>query len=325
MKCSWCLAMPALLVLACATEDPAPDRTPVEAVDGAVDARAARGIEDERDAATDAREDARSTDATLGPYDAGGDSVATEGGLDPRHDADGAAGEAGTASCGSTAFCDDFEAHAAGALSSGWSARAPNCSGDGQATVDETMAHSGRRSVRVQSGGGVCNHVFATPALDLSKFGNSLWVRFYVRFGSALTDAHVTFLAMHDQVSQKNLRMGGQKNVLMWNREADDATLPELSPIGIGLSAMPSVGAWQCVEFRLAGADGTLDTYVDGARVEGLTIDSTPTHDVDGQWLRPGTWRANVTDLGLGWESYGNEAMTLWFDDVAVAAQRLGC
>jgi hypothetical protein len=32
-----------------------------------------------------------------------------------------------------------------------------------------------------------------------------------------------------------------------------------------------------------------------------------------------------VTDLRLGWESYGADADTLWFDDVAVGATRIDC
>jgi hypothetical protein len=29
--------------------------------------------------------------------------------------------------------------------------------------------------------------------------------------------------------------------------------------------------------------------------------------------------------IGFGWESYGGEPMLLWFDDIAISAQRLGC
>ncbi|WP_320064184.1 hypothetical protein [Micromonospora sp. RTGN7] len=49
-----------------------------------------------------------------------------------------------------------------------------------------------------------------------------------------------------------------------------------------------------------------------------------PTHDVDGQWLNR-TWRPQLTDLRLGWESYGEGSDTLWFDDVAVGPGRIGC
>ena len=49
-----------------------------------------------------------------------------------------------------------------------------------------------------------------------------------------------------------------------------------------------------------------------------------PTHDIDGQWLTR-TYRPDLTDLKLGWESYGEGADTLWYDDVAAGNFRIGC
>jgi hypothetical protein len=64
---------------------------------------------------------------------------------------------------------------------------------------------------------------------------------------------------------------------------------------------------------------------VDGTEVAGLVADGTPTHDVDGQWSSRANWRPSLTDLRLGWESYGEGADTLWFDDVAMSTTRIGC
>jgi hypothetical protein len=50
-----------------------------------------------------------------------------------------------------------------------------------------------------------------------------------------------------------------------------------------------------------------------------------PTKDIDSQWLNRANWRPSLTDLRLGWESYGDGADTLWFDDVAVGSTRVGC
>jgi hypothetical protein len=229
------------------------------------------------------------------------------------------------ASCAAPALCTDFEGDAPGALPGAWSGRTPNCSGDGRAEIDSRVAHGGSKSLRVQSGGGTCNHIFAAPALDFGALGDAFWVRFYVRFDNPLVEDHVTFLAMHDQVSGKALRMGGQKKVLSWNRESDDATLPELSPNGVAMSVAPRPGEFHCVEFHLDGSHGALETYVDGALVPGLVIDAAATHDIDGQWLRPGAWSADVSEIGLGWESYGSASMLLWFDDIAITRGRAGC
>lgn len=57
----------------------------------------------------------------------------------------------------------------------------------------------------------------------------------------------------------------------------------------------------------------------------GPHADSTPTPDVDSQWLRRGTWRPTPTDFRLGWESYGNGHDTLWFDEIALCPSRVGC
>jgi hypothetical protein len=287
----------------------------------ASDAASAAEHDAGRDAGREERDSAASTPAPEAGLDAAAPAAANDAGRDAGH----ASAEGRSPSCASSALCSDFEAEKAGALAGAWSARSPNCSGDGKATIDETVAHSGKKSLRVQSGGGTCNHVFATPTLDFAALGQAFWVRFYVRFDSALSDAHVTFLAMQDQVSKKALRMGGQKKILMWNRELDDATLPELSPIGIGMSVAPHAGQFQCVEFHLDGAAGTLETHVDGTRVPGLVIDGTGSQDIDGQWLRSGKWSAQVSEIGFGWESYGGEPMLLWFDDIAISAQRLGC
>jgi hypothetical protein len=325
MRSSVCLI--ALLVVACAPSEPDRGEDVREEAGVVRDAAPPGGTMDagrSEDAAQssglDAGAQAASTgDAATQARDAGADAARGDGG------SDAGAPEAGAASCTSPALCTDFESEALGALTGTWSARAPNCSGDGKATIDEQVARSGKRSVRVQSSGGTCNHVFATPTLDFAALGDAFWVRFYVRFESALTDAHVTFLAMHDQVSTKALRMGGQKKILMWNRESDDATLPELSPNGIGMSVEPKPGQFQCVEFHLDGPAGALETYVDGKLASGLVIDGSPTHDIDGQWLRNGKWTAKVSEIGFGWESYGGEPMLLWFDDIAITRERPGC
>lgn len=240
-------------------------------------------------------------------------------------DAAAAAPDAGDATCVGATLCTGFEDLPPGALSGTWSSVAPDCSGDGTARVDDAVARSGTRSIRVDSSGGYCNHVFATPALDASSLGAELWVRVYVRFAEAFGPSHTTFLAMHDAQSDTDLRMGGQSGILMWNRESDDATLPELSPTGIAMSVSPPAESWLCIELYLDGAGGGLQTYVDGTLVPGLVVDDVATADVDGQWLRPGPWSVAVTDLRLGWESYGDQGMSLWFDDLVVASQRPGC
>lgn len=231
-------------------------------------------------------------------------------------------------SCASLPLCDDFEAAPVGGapVSPRWSVVSPNCSGSGRVAIDGAVAHSGSRSVRVNGGGGYCDHVFLADGAVTPTLGMVVYGRVFVRFSDALGDGHVTFLTLRDAAdTNRDLRMGGQSRIFMWNRESDDATLPELSPAGIARSVRPTPLRWHCVEFRVDQGAGTLQTWIDGAAVDGLTVDSTPTMDLDARWLSRPAWRPRVIDWKLGWESYAGQSMTLWFDDAALARERIGC
>ncbi|MDG4789055.1 cellulose-binding domain-containing protein [Micromonospora sp. WMMD1102] len=228
--------------------------------------------------------------------------------------------------CGTAVLCDGFENQTGSTPSGDWAVSYPDCSGSGTASIDTSVAHQGTRSVRINGAVGYCNHVFVGSTRNLSGVGAVRYARLWVRHTTALPTSHVTFLAMRDAADgNRDLRMGGQNGALQWNRASDDATLPEQSPNGVALSMPLPVNQWSCLEFMVDGTQGRLSTWVNGTAVTGLTADGTPTHDVDGQWYNRADWRPNLTDLRLGWESYGEGADTLWFDDVALGSSRIGC
>jgi hypothetical protein len=261
----------------------------------------------------------------------------SDGGLDPdaatpgpgTPDAGPGAPDAGPGQpldCADLPLCDDFEGAAGGTPPPApWAVVSPNCSSNGTVTVDDQVAHSGNRSVRVTAGGTYCDHVFLAEDDVIETLGPVVYGRFFVRLDAALGDGHTTFMTMRDESEQRDLRMGGQSRILMWNRESDDATLPSLSPAGIALSRVLPVQEWSCIEFVVDGPNGTIQTWVDGTLVEGLIIDGTPTQDIDEQWLRKVDWAPDLSDFKLGWEAYGGQSNTLWFDDVALASQPIGC
>jgi hypothetical protein len=228
--------------------------------------------------------------------------------------------------CNATVFCDGFE-NQAGAVPSGrWSVSTPDCSGTGTASVDSTVAHAGGKSVRVNGGASYCNHVFIDDTADLPAAGPDVFVRFRVRHSTPLPTGHVTLLAMTDAANGgTSLRLGGQNGALMWNRQSDDATLPDQSPAGVAQSVLLPVNTWQCIEFEVNSANGDINTWVNGTSVPGLTEDGVATPNVTDQWLANSSWRPHLTDLRLGWESYASETDTLWFDDVALSSARIGC
>ncbi|ONK10567.1 hydrolase [Streptomyces sp. MP131-18] len=230
------------------------------------------------------------------------------------------------AACTTDGFCEDFESQTGSEPSGRWATEFPDCSGTGTASVDTSVAQEGTTSLRVDGGTGYCNHVFVGTDLADVDTTAGLYVRYYVRHTSALPTQHVTFLTMEDAADgSRDLRMGGQNAALQWNRESDDATLPEQSPAGVALSAPLPLDEWVCVEYEIDPAVGHLTTWLNGEPVTGLAVDGTPTHDIDSQWLNRGDWHPDLVNLRFGWESYGEGADTLWYDNIAVGTSRTGC
>jgi Cellulose binding domain len=228
--------------------------------------------------------------------------------------------------CSATVFCDGFENQAGTVPSGRWSVSTADCSGTGTVSVDSTVAHAGGTSVRANGGAGYCNHVFADDTADMPAAGQDAFVRFWVMHNTPLPTGHVTFLAMTDAANGgTSLRLGGQNGALMWNRQSDDATLPDQSPAGVAQSVTLPLNTWQCIEFEVNSANGDISTWVNGTSVPGLTEDGVATPNVDDQWLAKPNWRPHLTDLRLGWESYASETDMLWFDDVALSSVRIGC
>jgi len=227
--------------------------------------------------------------------------------------------------CAGAVLCDGFEGQTGSTPSGDWAVVSPDCSGAGTATIDTATTHSGSRSVRINGAAGYCNHVFIRSTKNLGSVGTVRYGRVWVRHTTGQPTEHTTMMAMADAADgNKDLRLGGQNGALQWNRASDDATLPEQSPAGVAQSLPLPTNRWTCVEFMVDGGAGQLRTWVDGTAVAGLTADGTPTHDIDGQWYNR-TWRPQLTDLKLGWESYGGGADTLWYDDVALGSSRIGC
>ncbi|KAK6062541.1 hypothetical protein SCUP234_09213 [Seiridium cupressi] len=203
-----------------------------------------------------------------------------------------------------------------------WPIYAVDCNQGGAVTLDSTTAYSGTNSIRVDGAGGYCGHIFVgTTKIPVGD----VYVRAYVKASKALTDSHVSFITMPDtaQGTNKHLRIGGQSQILMYNRESDDATLPDLSPQGIATSAALPTGTWQCFEYHL-GTDGTIETWLNGNAIAGLTSKPGVANSNAEQWQRS-TIIPNITGVYFGWESYGGDTNTFWYDDIVISSSRVNC
>ena len=233
----------------------------------------------------------------------------------------------GSTNCGSLAICDGFETQTVGAAPSGsWQVIAPDCSGTGTVTVDSTQFHGGTRSVKVDGKTGYCNHIFFGNTTNVASIGPVVYGRVFIRATNPLGTDHVTYIAMKDVVDNKNLRFGGQGQVMAWNRESDDATVPSMSPVGISTSVGLPTNQWACLELKVDGTNGFLQVWLNGTSIAGLTVDGVATADIDQAWIssRP-SWHPSLSDVKFGWESYSSGDNVLWFDDVAFGSSRIGC
>jgi len=203
-----------------------------------------------------------------------------------------------------------------------WPTYAADCNQGGTVTLDTTTAHTGKNSMRVNGAGGYCGHMFFGTTKIPS---GDVYVRTWLKTTTALTDSHVSFITMPDsaQGTGKHLRIGGQSKILMFNRESDDATLPDLSPNGIATSTALPVGTWQCFEYHL-GTDGTVETWLNGVAIAGLTSIPGVANANAVQW-KASTIKPKITAVYFGWESYGGDVNTFWYDDIVVKATRIGC
>jgi hypothetical protein len=123
--------------------------------------------------------------------------------------------------------------------------------------------------------------------------------------------------------TNQHLRFGGMMEIMMYNRQDNDATLPDLSPQGVATSANLPAGTWQCLEYHL-GTDGTIETWLNGAAIAGLTVGPGVSNANANGWTRS-KFVPKISGVYFGWESYGSAANTFWYDDIAIASSRIGC
>ncbi|KAI1824753.1 hypothetical protein F4861DRAFT_233432 [Xylaria intraflava] len=214
---------------------------------------------------------------------------------------------------------EDFEG---GWDQTAWPTYAIDCNQGGTVELDSTDAHSGTNSIKVTGGAsGYCGHIFfgttEVPTGDV-------YVRTWLKADTALSANHVSFITMPDTtLGGKHLRIGGQSSILMYNRESDDATLPDLSPQGIESSEALPAGSWQCFEYHL-GTDGTIETWLNNATITGLTVTSGAENPNAAQWTTS-SYSPAITGVYFGWESYSGDINTFWYDDIEIGSTRAGC
>jgi hypothetical protein len=234
----------------------------------------------------------------------------------------GAAGGSGGVSASHCAarpgmvFCDDFEADAPGAPPSPWTTTA---SAPTEVSVDGTNpASSGMKSIHVVTTSSDYDTFLAlhdTQVLPVA--GGKLYLRFYIRLATGTTMGHNTLVRGDLYASQgtgNNLLFGEDNSMIYESINGDgqsamsnNAYYSDGMMIGVNYPA----GVWTCVELLLDHNAPAIDVWVNGTEVPDL-------HQT--------AWMVDAYDyLRFGFEKYAGPASEIWYDDIAIGTQPIGC
>ena len=137
-----------------------------------------------------------------------------------------------------------------------------------------------------------------------------------MRLGAAMTAGHNTYFkagAGAQISSDHETRVGVMNAMLMINQPSGDrGFLSNQNYYNDGLPGVvftPTV--WTCVEVSFDPALTTMDVWVDGKEIP----DMHPTNIVQDSY----------DELRIGFEKYAGPASDIWYDDVAIGSERIGC
>jgi hypothetical protein len=239
----------------------------------------------------------------------------------------GASGTGGGAGAGSAFVSDDFEAGTTLDPAT-WSVFASNASGDSASTVAVTteVAHSGTHSVKVNvlTGGAMLMTKLGLPPAGGAVYYRA-WARFAIGASSTTTwEPHTTFiesggLDASGQVDQGDeVRLGGMHSVLAANLSQGDGLSPNPWSVPCPLcTAPPAADTWVCIEGVFDVANQKVQAWLDGKEIVNAAMAS--------DWHSNSTYPQALERIGFGWEAYGSVPNTVYYDDVAVGYERIGC
>jgi hypothetical protein len=254
-------------------------------------------------------------------------AIAGAGGAPPAGGTTGAAGgSAGTAgttagggatgACPANAiFCEDFEAGTIPAKAVFFPAYQQSMLAT-YMTVDATVAHGGTHSLKVTPGTN-----FSTM-LGVMTGTPTFWTRVYLRqdVDTKTVTGHDTFITTTDGNGDPNagaqIRVGEHSCQLEINRASDDKEILSDAVNGTsnyacagGTTFMPNM--WYCLETFYDGPNSSVRVFVNGTEITAL-------HVTD--------WGPFTYDMfKFGFENYGGTGRNLWYDDVVIAPQQVGC
>lgn len=190
----------------------------------------------------------------------------------------------------------------------------------GPIDVTDQVAHVGRRSVFVD--GNTFSSEFTKKGRPVfPQASNTYYVRFWIRVNQEFSSGHAAFVeAGPDDTSNTNeIRIGFHVNQLEVNRMPGDAE--QLSNGGDYNDPAGGVhfakDAWNCLEILFDGAHDELRVWVSDVEIPELHVTDWNRGDVG--------WSPEYAAIRFGYEKYGTPDMQVWYDDIAIGTEKIGC
>ena len=209
--------------------------------------------------------------------------------------------------------CETFEEHVVGPAqpSSAW---APHVNGDGTVEIDGSVAHGGRRSLKVHGSG--FSTFFALSLGTLPTRPHPLHVRAYIRLTEPMAQGHNTFVVADlgsAPGSGNAFRLGEMNAMLMYTVRGDaHGALANANYYADHLpGAALAPGSWSCIELVLDHEAPELRVALDGVDIPDLKHTDFPVDPYD--------------TLRFGFEKYAGPVRDIWYDDIAIGAAPIGC
>ncbi|WP_437965326.1 hypothetical protein WMF04_37680 [Sorangium sp. So ce260] len=238
----------------------------------------------------------------------GGAASGGSGGADPGaggSDGSSSASSGGTGSPGCSVFCSDFEADSLPSELM-FFPEYLRASASTYVTLDRT-GRSGSRSIKVTGSAFSQMLGIAVPS--------NFWGRIYLKSDTAIQSGHNTYVAATtgdgDPNNGEHIRIGEHQCQLELNRKSDDAERLSGERYSCDVGVKLAADTWYCLEFYYNGPGSEMRVFLDNTEIETLHVTDWGPYD--------------YKLFKFGFEKYHGGNKTIWYDDLALDTERVGC
>lgn len=229
-------------------------------------------------------------------------------------------GASGSSPVSAALLNSDFEADAVDMAPTAelWSTTLPtDYDSGGVVSVVDDVAHSGSQSVYVKRGSNGATHLqVSAPVFPFA--GSTLYVRTWLRIPEWPSN-HVSWIELGSAANDENeLRIGAHLGAMQvnWYRPSGE---PDQRDPDFTLEPM----TWHCIEFMLDVDSPLLKVWINGENAPNLTVTDWALGGENGSGTMPiPEWSVPLEALRFGAEIAAPE---VWFDDIVVATEPIGC